>query len=110
MKGVNKMSTKQNMFVGATKNISQVNELLEDAVVMWKKEDNNRSIVAYDIEKALEIRDQVSELKGELKILIKGSDMDDTREKYLSSYKKCEEFLNITKQEFNAKCIKLKEI
>lgn len=94
------MATKQNMYVGAANDILEINNKINDAVFAWKKTTNGREIIAYEIDKALNIRDDVAELKGELKILIKGLD-DGSKElaKYQGALDHCNHFLDSTRKE-----------
>lgn len=95
------MATKQNMYVGATKEMNELDQKIEEAVVSRRlNEDKTKKIgvsIVY-IDKALKIRDAVAELKGALNTLLKGLDKDSPEEeKYRQMRDKCTTFLNDTR-------------
>lgn len=98
------MATKQNMYVGAANDIAVINDKINDSVVAWKNTNDGKEIVMYKIDQALSIRDEVAELKGELKTLIKGLD-DGSKEfdKYQSALEQCTHFLDSTRRELDNK-------
>lgn len=96
------MSDKPNMYVGMKDEMERIDQKIEDAVVAWKiNEDGTKEVCIHHIDKALEIRDEVAELKGQLTVLIKGLDKNSTKlNNYQNSYNRCKEFLDSTRKSF----------
>lgn len=94
------MATKQNMYVGISKEAHKILEDINNSIIIYLEHDDKfREIVGYDILTAKEIRDEVSNMQGKLQILIKGLDKNSSlKDKYEWILKQCDHFLEITKQ------------
>ena len=94
------MATKQNMYVGLSKEAENVlNDIKRSIVLFSQGQDNFIEIIGYKISEAKEIRDKVANLQGKLQIALKGLDKNSPeRSGYEGILKQCEHFLEITKR------------
>lgn len=76
------MTTKQNMYIGRVNNAEKIIEEINNCVLAWKlNESGIHEIVIYDSDKADAIRDAVSNMQGQLEVLIEGLDKKSPRKK-----------------------------
>lgn len=93
------MATKQNMYVGISKEANDILNKINKSILIYSiKDDGLKEIIGYNISNAKEIRDEVSNMQGKLQILIRGLDKNSIKkDKYEKILKQCEYFLEITK-------------
>lgn len=94
------MATKQNMYVGISKEAEKVLKNIKKSVMMYSPhEDDFIEIIGYNGTYAKEIRDSVANLQGKLQLALKGLDKNSKkRSKYIKILNQCDHFLEITKQ------------
>lgn len=93
------MATKQNMYVGISKEAEAILNEIDKCIVIYSMEkDGFESILGYHVPTAEDIRDRVSNMQGKLEILIKGLDKNSPKKKsYEFVLRKCNDFLEKTK-------------
>lgn len=94
------MATKQNMYVGISKESEKILNEIDNCIGIYKmEEDGFKRIVCYHVETAKAIRDNVSNMQGKIEILIKGLDKESPKRKnYEYVLKRCNDFLERTKR------------
>lgn len=93
------MANKQNLYVGLEKEANEILSKINECIVMYSMhEDGFEEIIGYDIHVAESIRDEVSNMQGQLRRSLKGLDKDShRRKKYEELLKHCDHFLEVTK-------------
>lgn len=93
------MATKQNMYVGLSKEAEEILKEIDECVVIYAmEEDGFLGILSHKIPSAESIRDEVAKMQGKLEIALKGLDKNSTkRENYSYVLRKCIDFLEKTK-------------
>lgn len=94
-----RIATKQNMYVGLSKEATEILEEIERCIVMFELgKDGFEVISAYHVSSAKSISDEVAKMQGKLEIALKGLDKKSTkRENYNYMYRKCKDFLEKNK-------------
>ena len=93
------MATKQNMYVGKYDQAVKIINEINDCVICWQLEDYNiKRISIYLVDKADKIRDDVSNMQGQLQVLINGLDKNSPNiPKYQSLLDKIDAFMELYK-------------
>lgn len=93
------MANKQNIYVGLEKDAREILSKINNCIVIYSmNEDGFEEILGYDVRSADLIRDEVSNMQGQLQLALKGLDKGSHRkEKYEEMLRHCDHFLEITK-------------
>lgn len=86
------MATKQNMYRGKKEQIRKTKNEIKECVIGWKIDANgNKTIAIYRVDRANQIRDDVSNKQGQLQVLISGLDKNSPK---LAEYQEALDLLN----------------
>lgn len=93
------MATKQNMYVGKMGEAESIVHEINECVICWKLEEDGVATIAVHMEdKADQIRDKVSNMQGQLQVLMSGLDKNSPKkEKYQSILDKIDAFMKLYK-------------